>query len=88
MLTVIADAGYESRKLAKFIEDHAGWTSKIVQRDTPEFAIVGLNWIVEQIFAWLGRERRLWKDHQAKVQTSETIIEIAACRLFLERLVS
>ena len=85
--TVIADAGYESRKLAKFIKVHAGWTLKIVKRDTPEFAIVGLNWIVERTFAWLGRERRLSKDYEAKVQTSETIIEIAACRLFLKRLV-
>lgn len=53
------------------IKDHAGWTLKIVKRDTPEFAIIGLNWIVERTFAWLGRERRLSKDYEAKVQTSE-----------------
>ncbi|MCB1970033.1 MAG: transposase [Geminicoccaceae bacterium] len=57
--TVIADAGYESKKLGKFIKDHAGWTLKIVKRVTPEFAIIGLNWIVKRTFAWLGRERRL-----------------------------
>ena len=84
--TVIADTGYESKKLGTFFKDHAGWTLQIVKCDTPGFAIVGLNWIVERTFAWLGRERRLSKDYQAKVQTSETIIEIAACRLFLKRL--
>jgi len=45
-----------------------------------------LNWIVERTFAWLGRERRLSKDYELKVQTSEALIQIAACRLFLKRI--
>ena len=84
---VIADAGYESRELTKFIKDRADWTLKIVKRDTLEFAIVGLIWIAGRTFAWLERERRLSKDYEAKVQTSETIIEIAASRPCLKRLV-
>ena len=84
--TVIADAGYLSEKLTAFIKDHAGWTLTIVKRSKPEFTIVGLNWIVERTFAWLGRERRLSNDYEQKVQTSETLIQIAACRLFLKRI--
>ena len=84
--TVIADAGYLSEKLAEFIKDHADWTLTIVKRNEPEFKVVGLNWIVERTFAWLGRERRLSKDYELKVQTSETFIEITACRLFLKRI--
>ncbi|MGI9504295.1 MAG: IS5/IS1182 family transposase, partial [Geminicoccaceae bacterium] len=33
-----------------------------------------------------GRERRLSKDYEQKVQSSETLIQIAACRLFLKRI--
>ena len=83
--TVIADAGYLSKRLTEFIKADAGWTLVIVKRSEPEFTIVGLNWIVERTFAWLGRERRLAKDYELKVQTSETLIQIAACRLFLKR---
>ena len=44
------------------------------------------NWIVERTFAWLGRHRRLSKDYEFRVQTSETLITIAACALMLKRL--
>jgi putative transposase len=50
------------------------------------FKITGLTWIVERSFAWLGRNRRLSKDYEYSVQTSETLNEIAATRLVLNRL--
>ena len=81
--TAIADAGHLSEKLTEFIKAHTGWTLTIVKRGETEFTIVGLNWIVERTFAWLGRERRLSKDHEQKEQTSETLIQIAACKLLL-----
>jgi putative transposase len=60
----------------------------IVKRSDRAFKIVGLNWIVERTFAWLGRNRRLAKDYEYRVQTSETLIDIAAVRLMLSRLVA
>jgi len=84
--TVIADAGYLSEKLTAFIKAQTGWTLTIVKRSEPEFTVVGLNWIVERTFAWLGRSRRLAKDYERHAQTSETFIQIAACRLFLKRI--
>jgi hypothetical protein len=41
---------------------------------------------VERSLVWLGRNRRLSKDHEYSVQSSETLIEIAATRLMLIRL--
>ena len=35
---------------------------------------------------WLIRNRRLSKDYERKVQSSETIIEVAMIRLMLRRL--
>ena len=40
----------------------------------------------ERTFAWLERNRRISKDYEYKVQTSETLIGIAATRLMLSRL--
>jgi Cu/Ag efflux pump CusA len=48
--------------------------------------VVGLTWIVEPTFAWLARNRRLSKDYELKVQTSEAFIDLAAIRLMLKRL--
>jgi putative transposase len=84
--TVIADAGHESQKLAAKIQRHEGWRLVIVKRSEPAFTIVGLNWIVERTFGWLGRHRRLSKDYEFKVQTSETLIEIAGIQTMLNRL--
>jgi putative transposase len=42
--------------------------------------------MVERTFAWLLRNRRLVVDYERKVQTSETLIEVAMIRLLLARL--
>ena len=83
--TVIADAGHQSRKLAHHLLRQDGWKLQIVKRRQRAFKITGLTWIVERSFAWLGRNRRLSKDYEYSVQSSETLIEIAATRLTLNR---
>ena len=86
--TVIADAGHESRKLTRQLLNQDGWRLQIVKRRQRAFKITGLTWIVERSFARLGRNRRLSKDYEYSVQTSETLIDIAATRLILNRLAS
>jgi len=86
--TVIADAGHESRKLARHIRCDYGWKLQIVKRRQRSFKITGLTWIVERSFAWLGRNRRFSKDYEYAVQTSETMIDIATIRIMLKRLVA
>jgi len=83
--TVMADAGHESRKLARHLLRDEGWKLVITKRGQRAFKIKGLTWIVERSFAWLGRNRRFSKDYEFKVQTSETMIDIAAIRLMLNR---
>jgi putative transposase len=41
---------------------------------------------VERTLGWLIRNRRLSKDYERKVQTSETFIEVAIIRMILKRL--
>ena len=84
--TVIADAGHESRRLARDLMRQDGWKLQIMKRRQRAFKITGLTWIVERSFAWLGRNRRFSKDYEYRVQTSETMLDIAATRLMLNRL--
>ena len=83
---VIADAGHESRQLSRELLRDNSWKLQIVKRRERAFKITGLTWIVERTFAWLGRNRRLSKDYEYAVQTSETMIDVAAIRLMLNRL--
>ena len=84
--TIIADAGRESRKFALPLKQHQGWQLRIVKRRQRAFKLTGLNWIVERSFAWRGRNRRLSKDYEYRVQTSETMIDLASIRLMLNRI--
>jgi putative transposase len=82
---IIADAGHESRKLAAQLR-RDGWELRIFKRKQRAFKVGGLTWIVERSFAWLGFNRRLSKDFEHHVQTSETMLDIAAVRLMLNRI--
>src|SRR5215217_6891100 len=85
-----ADGAYSGEQLAKWCEKQGGWELEIVEKDRKAkgFEVLPKRWIVERTFAWLSRHRRLSKDYERKVQTSETLIEVAMIRLMLRRLVS
>jgi putative transposase len=74
--------------LAEWCQRHGRWELEIVERGpgTRGFSVQPRRWVVERSFAWLSRNRRLAKDYQRRVQTSETLIEVAAARLVLRRL--
>ena len=64
-----------------------GWELRIIKRRQRAFQITGLTWNVERTFAWLGGNRRLSKDYEYAVQTSETFIDITATHPMLNRIV-
>ena len=69
-------------------KEQGGWELQIVERsaDTEGFAVLPHRWIVERTLSWLMRNRRLSKDYERKVHTSETFIELAVIRLILRRM--
>jgi putative transposase len=83
-----ADGAYTSGKLARWCKDYGARELEIVGRDpgTQGFAVQPRRWVVERSFAWLVRNRRLRIDYERRVQTSETLIEVAFIRLLLRRL--
>jgi putative transposase len=84
-----ADGAYSGEELARWCEEQGGWTLDIVERnrEAEGFEVLPKRWIVERTFSWLIRNRRLSKDYERMVQTSETLIEVATIRLILRRLV-
>jgi transposase len=43
-------------------------------------------WVVERTFSWLGQNRRMSKDYERLVGTSEAFIYVAMTRLMVRRL--
>jgi transposase len=64
-----------------------GWASwEIVRRTAAGFAVRAKRWHVERTIAWLGRCRRMARDHEACAETTEAWMYPAMIRLLLRRL--
>lgn len=81
------DAGYRG--------EHARWYAKqygidleVVKRTDTSFKILPRRWVVERTFAWLNKFRRLSKDYEYRLKTSESMIYACMLRLMVKRLVS
>jgi putative transposase len=84
-----ADGAYAG-KLVDWAKELGEWVLEIVKRsdDAVGFEVLPHRWIVERTFAWLGRFRRLSKDYEALIETSEAMIRVAMIRLMIRRLAS
>ncbi len=60
---------------------------QIVERIEPGFVVLKRRWVVERTFAWLGRCRRLSKDYEETISSSEAFIKWAMIQLMARRLV-
>ena len=83
-----ADGAYRGEDLANWCRAVGGWDVEVVKRPLGArgWSQQPRRWIVERTFAWLLRSRRLVVDYERKVQTSETLIEVAMIRLVVARL--
>jgi len=86
---VWADAGY-SGPLADELRDQLGWELEVVKRSDTQpkgtFAVQAHRWIIERTFAWWGGLRRLSRDYEYQVESSEALIYAGMSRLMLRRM--
>ena len=84
---VFADGGHKGRALADELRRREGIELRIVRRgERHALRVAGLTWIVERSFAWLGANRRLAREYEFRVGTSESLIKLAAIRTMLGRI--
>ena len=78
------DGGYAGQ-LVGWVREQTGWELDIVKRsdDMRGFVVLPKRWIVERTFAWLGKCRRLSKDYEYLVESSEAMIRLAMIGLML-----
>jgi putative transposase len=84
-----ADGGYAGDKLAAALAGAGRWQIEIVKRSdrATGFEILPRRWAVERTFAWLNRNRRLAKDFEATIASSEAWLYLASVQLLARRLV-
>ena len=85
---VYADSQYRAEYLHDEVFSFAPFELHVVSRPSGVKGFVKLpqRWVVERTFAWLGRARRLSKDHERLVESSEAMVRLAMVHLMLRRL--
>jgi len=79
-----ADGAYAH--IVEAVRKQFGWTLDIVRRsdDAKGFQVLPHRWVVERTLGWLGRYRRLSRDFEHTVSSSEAMTYIASIRRMLK----
>jgi putative transposase len=82
------DAGFSGQEFAERILAKTGIRLEVIKRSDTAKGFVQLpkRWIVERTFAWLYNYRRLSKDYEYWVYSSDAMIYAAMVHLMLRRL--
>jgi putative transposase len=85
---IYADSRYNDTKFQAWLRAHPGYDLEIVSRPpgVKRFVVLKKRWVVERTFAWLATYRRLNRDYEKTVESSEARVRIAALHLMLKRL--
>jgi len=83
-----ADGMYKKGGLIEWVRDNLQIVLEIVEREPDQvgFKVLPRRWVVERTFAWLGRYRRLSKDYEKCIHSSEGMVYIAPIHTMLKRL--
>ena len=86
--SLLADAGYVGEPFAQDVRDILGEhvTVQIAKRsELHTFKVMPRRWIVERSFAWLEKNRRLWKNCERLINISLQFVHMAFLALLLRR---
>jgi transposase len=86
--SLLCDSGYTGEPFAEGVREILGKqvTVQIAKRsELHTFKVMPKRWIVERSFAWLEKNRRLWKNCERKLNTSLQFIHLAFLTLLLKR---
>lgn len=84
---VWADSAY-CGELVDYVQRWCRFVLEIVKREPNQkgFQVQPKRWIVERTFGWMNWWRRLSKDYEKTIESSESVIKISMIRLMLKRL--
>jgi len=86
--SILADGGYVGEPFAQGVREILGETVTVQIAKRSElhtFKVIPQRWVVERSFAWLEKNRRLWKNCERLLNTSLQFVHLAFLALLLRR---
>lgn len=85
--SILVDGGYTGEKFANCIKELIGAKVVVAKRnELHKFAVIPQRWVVERSFAWLEKNRRLWKNCERKTNNSLQFVVLAYVAILIKRL--
>ncbi|WP_289423620.1 IS5 family transposase, partial [Faecalibaculum rodentium] len=82
----LVDAGYSGQRFANQVKDICGAQVEVVKRsELHKFVVLPRRWVVERLFGWLDKFRRLWKNCERKLYISAQILTFALIAILIRR---
>jgi transposase len=84
---VLADGGYTGENFKNKVKEILNAEVEIVKRnELHKFEVLPKRWIVERCFAWLEKNRRLWKNCERLILSSIGMICLGFIRILIKRI--
>ena len=84
--SVLTDSGYTGKPFAQGVRKALGEHVRVQvakRSELHKFAVISKRWMVERSFAWLEKNRRLWKNCERHINTSLQFVHLAFLALIL-----
>jgi transposase len=85
---IVADGGYRG-EIAEQVKKGFGYLIQVVMRSDDKktgFKPTHKRWVVERSFAWFDNDRRLCRNYELLLETSENMVKLAAIKLLLNKI--
>ena len=82
----LVDGGYSGERFANQVKEICGAQVEVVKRnELHKFVVLPRRWVVECLFGWLDKFRRLWKNCERKLFISAQILIFPLIAILIRR---
>ena len=80
----LVDGGYTGERFANQVKEICNAQVEVVKRnELHRFVVLPRRWVVERLFGWLDKFRRLWKNCERKLVISAQILTFALIAILI-----
>ena len=82
----LVDGGYTGERFANQVKEICNAQLEVVKRnELHRFVVLPRRWVVERLFGWLDKFRRLWKNCERKLFISAQILTFVLISILIRR---
>lgn len=85
---ILADGGYRGEVIEQ-VKNRFGYLINVIMRSDEKktgFQPISKRWIIERTFSWFDNDRRLCRNYELIMETSENMVKLSAIKFLLNKI--